>query len=126
VVEIENVLNETCFIGLSYINTNGLLLKQAQYAGFVITVDKEEGITVKLDAIDGAEKGKKSETPNFHNPASLDAWFIAPKSHYKNSEYHIDIVDHRLLCDLGCCEEEGRYRRRPVRMVGMAPAESGA
>ena len=92
-MKIEDVLNKTCLIGLSYINTNGDLLKQAQYAGTVITVDKEEGITVKLDAIEGAEKGKKSETTNFHIPASLDAWFIAPKGHYKNAEHHIDIVD---------------------------------
>jgi hypothetical protein len=95
-MKIEDVLNKTCLIGLSYINTNGDLLKQAQYAGTVITVDKEEGITIKLDAIKGAEKGKKAdsgskETPNFHIPASLDAWFIAPKGHYKNAEHHIDI-----------------------------------
>ena len=38
-----------------------------------------------------ALKGKKAETPNFHIPASLDAWFIAPKGHYKNAEHHIDI-----------------------------------
>jgi len=102
-MKIEDVLNKTCLIGLSYINTNGDLLKQAQYAGTVITVDKEEGITVKLDAIAaegkaGDKKGKKADsgnnsTPNFHIPASLDAWFIAPKGHYKNAEHHIDIVD---------------------------------
>ena len=91
-MKIEDVLNKTCLIGLSYINTNGDLLKQAQYAGTVITVDKEEGITVKLDAIAsegkaGDKKGKATETPNFHIPASLDAWFIASKGHY------IDIVD---------------------------------
>jgi hypothetical protein len=68
---------ETCLIGLGYINANVDLLKQAQSAGTVITVNKEEGITVKLDAIEGAEKGKKSDsghngTPNFHIPASLD------------------------------------------------------
>jgi hypothetical protein len=44
------------------INTNGDLLKQAQYAGTVITVDKEEGITIKLDAIKGSEKGKKADS----------------------------------------------------------------
>ncbi|MFT4776602.1 MAG: hypothetical protein ACI9B7_000973 [Oleispira sp.] len=82
---------ETCLIGLGYINANVDLLKQAQFAGSVSTVNKEEGITVKLDAIEGAEKGKKSETPNFHIPASLDIWFIAPKGHYKNAEHHIDI-----------------------------------
>ena len=95
-MKIEDVLNKTCLIGLSYINTNGDLLKQAQYAGTVITVDKEEGITIKLMAIPaegkaGDNKGKKEETPNFHIPASLDAWFIAPKGHYKNTEHHIDI-----------------------------------
>jgi hypothetical protein len=49
-------------------------------------VDKEEGITVKLDAIESEDKGKGKKadsgnkgTPNFHIPASLDAWFIAPK-----------------------------------------------
>ena len=95
IMKIEDVLNKTCLIGLSYINTNGDLLKQAQYAGTVITVDKEEGITVKLMAIptEGKANSKKSETPNFHIPASLDAWFIAPKGHYKNTEHHIDIVD---------------------------------
>jgi hypothetical protein len=97
-MKIEDVLNKTCLIGLSYINTNGDLLKQAQYAGTVITVDKEEGITIKLDAIAsegkaGDKKGKTTETPNFHIPASLEAWFIAPKGHYKNAEHHIDIVD---------------------------------
>jgi hypothetical protein len=87
---------ETCLIGLGYINANVDLLKQAQFASTVITVKKEEGVTVKLDAIKGAEKGKKSDsghngTPNFHIPASLDARFIAPRGHYKNAEHHIDI-----------------------------------
>ena len=31
-MKIEDVLNKTCLIGLSYININGDLLKQAQYA----------------------------------------------------------------------------------------------
>jgi hypothetical protein len=94
-MRIEDVLNKTCLIGLSYINTNGDLLKQAQYAGTVIKVDAEEGMTVKLMAIttEGKAESKKTETPNFHIPASLDAWFIAPKGHYKNAEHQIDIVD---------------------------------
>jgi hypothetical protein len=37
------------------------------------------------------KKVKKTETPNFHIPASLEAWFIAPKGHYKNAEHHLDI-----------------------------------
>ncbi len=97
-MKIEDVLNKTCLIGLSYINTNGDLLKQAQYAGTVIKVDAEEGMTVKLMAIpteDGKAKtdSENKSTPNFHIPPSLEAWFIAPKGHYKNSEHNIDIVD---------------------------------
>jgi hypothetical protein len=69
--------SETCLIGFGYINTNVDILKQAQFAGTVITVNKEEGITVKLDAIEGAERGKKSDSGNkgmlnFHIPASID------------------------------------------------------
>jgi hypothetical protein len=93
-VKLEDVLNKTCLIGLSYINSDGSLLKQAQYAGTVIKVDAEEGITVKLDAIVSEKTDPtKGETPNFHIPPSLDAWFIAPKGHYKNAEHHIDIID---------------------------------
>jgi len=42
---------------------------------------------------EGKADTKKAETPNFHIPAYSDAWFIAPKGHYKNAEHHIDIVD---------------------------------
>jgi hypothetical protein len=68
-------------------NTEGETLKMAQYAGTVIEVDAEEGITVKLMSIEGIEKA----APNFHLPPSLDAWFVAPKGHFKNAEHHINI-----------------------------------
>jgi hypothetical protein len=45
-------------ISLGYINANGDLLKQAHFAGTVITVNKEEGITVKLDAMKAQRKVK--------------------------------------------------------------------
>jgi hypothetical protein len=65
-------------------------------------VNKEEGITVKLDAIEGAERGKKSDSGNkgmlnFHIPASLNTWVIAPKGHYKYGEHHIDIENPSIL-----------------------------
>jgi hypothetical protein len=109
---------ETCLIGLGYINTNVDILKQAQFAGTVITVNKEEGITVKLDAIEDAEKGKKTETPNFHIPASLDAWFIEPKGHYKNAEHHIDIENPDYFVTLDVVKkkddtEEGQQEWHP-------------
>lgn len=136
-MNIEDVLNKTCLIGLSYINTNGDLLKQAQYAGTVITVDKEEGITIKLDAVGaegkaGDKKGKKADsrnkgTPNFHIPASLDTWFIAPKGHYKNAEHHIYIVDpdYFVIWDVAKKKDDteegsksGGYGTRRVRRLG--------
>ncbi len=86
-MNLQDVLSKTCLIGVTYINAEGETLKMAQYAGTVIDVDAEEGITVKLMAIEGMEK----EAPNFHLPPSLDAWFLAPKGHFKNADYNIDI-----------------------------------
>jgi len=93
-MNLEDVLNKTCLIGVTYINTDGETLKEAQYAGTVIEVDKEEGIVVKLMAIKdekGESKTPEKDTPKFHLPPSLDAWFIAPEGHFKNAEFNIDI-----------------------------------
>lgn len=84
---LEDLLKKTCLIGVTYVDTNGDTLKEAQYAGTVIEVDAEEGIKVKLMAVEGLTK----EAPNFHLPPSLDAWFVAPKGHFKNAEFKIDI-----------------------------------
>ena len=91
---LEDLINKTCLIGVTYVDTNGDTLKSAQYAGTVIEVDAEEGIKVKLMAIESGDTSKdlsKKETPNFHLPPSLDAWFVAPKGHFKNTEHKIDI-----------------------------------
>ena len=87
---LQELINKTCLIGITYINTNGDTLKSAQYAGTVIEVDAEEGIKVKLMAI-AASPTANEQTPNFHLPPSLDAWYIAPKGHFKNAEFNIDI-----------------------------------
>ena len=89
-MKLQDVINKTCLIGITYLTAEGDTLKQAQYAGTVIEVDEEEGIKVKLMAVEGSGT-PASKTPNFHLPASLDAWFIAPKGHFKNAEHHIDI-----------------------------------
>lgn len=87
---LNDVLNKTCLIGLTYLNSNGDVLKTAQYAGTATQVDEEEGITISLLPVAGHEY-PNNQTPNFHLPPSLEAWFIAPKGHYKNQEHHIDI-----------------------------------
>ncbi|MEH6344246.1 MAG: hypothetical protein V7785_04120 [Bermanella sp.] len=89
-MKLQDVINKTCLIGITYLSAEGDTLKQAQYAGTVIEVDEEEGIKVKLMAVEGSGT-LASKTPNFHLPAALDAWFIAPKGHFKNAEHHIDI-----------------------------------
>ncbi len=89
-MKLQDLLNKTCLIGVTYVDTNGDTLKQAQYAGTVIEVDAEEGIKVKLMSIEGSDTPVE-KTPNFHLPPSLDAWFIAPKGHFKNAEFKIDI-----------------------------------
>lgn len=88
---LQDILNKTCLIGLTYVNTDGDILKLAQYAGTVTKVDEEEGITIKLNEVAGHTY--ENGAPNFHLPPSLDAWFVAPKGHYKNSAHHIDMVD---------------------------------
>lgn len=93
---LEDLLNKTCLIGLTYMDSDGEVLKQAQHAGTVISADKEEGITIQLMPLAGVENsGDHAETPKpeFHLPPSLDAWFVAPKGHYKNAEHHIDLED---------------------------------
>ena len=95
-MKLEDLINKTCLIGLTYINSNGDVLKMAQYAGTVKEVDAEEGIKVNLMAVEGSptsEKSPANKTPNFHLPPSLDAWFVAPAGHYKNAEHKIDIED---------------------------------
>lgn len=85
---LNDLLNKTCLIGLTYMTSQGDILKTAQYAGTVTAVDKEEGITVKLMLVAGAERA-----PDFHLPPSLEPWFVAPKGHYKNPDFKIDIKD---------------------------------
>lgn len=85
---LNDLLNKTCLIGLTYMNSQGDILKTVQYAGTVTAVDKEEGITVKLMLVAGAERA-----PDFHLPPSLEPWFVAPKGHYKNPDFKIDIKD---------------------------------
>jgi hypothetical protein len=89
-MKLEDLINKTCLIGLTYINSNGDVLKMAQYAGTVKEVDAEEGIKVNLMAVEGSET-PANKTPNFHLPPSLDAWFVAPAGHFKNAQHNIDI-----------------------------------
>ena len=89
---LDDLLNKTCLIGLTYLGTNGDVLKETQLAGKVIAIDKEEGISVQLMEIEG-QQTEAEKPPVFHLPPLLEAWFIATPGHYKNEEHKIDIID---------------------------------
>lgn len=99
-MKLEDLINKTCLIGLSYFDTDGELLKQSQLSGVVSSVDKEEGIRVQLDI--------NNEKTLFILPPSLKAWFIAPAGHYKNPECQIDIEnpDYFVTWDINKTKEE--------------------
>jgi len=94
-MKLEELLNKTCLIGLRYYDANNDLLKLAQFAGAVVKVDKEKGVSVRLN------KNKTKNTIQTDNtdealfilPPLLTPWFIAPSGHYKNAENHVDIID---------------------------------
>ncbi len=84
---LQDLLNKTCLIGLTYLNAEGDTLKTTQHAGKIVAVDAEKGITIQLTLL-----GEANEAPTtFQLPPSLEPWFVAPKGHYKNEEHQIDI-----------------------------------
>jgi hypothetical protein len=89
---LQDLLNKTCLIGLTYTTATGEVLKETQLAGTVIEVDEEEGISIQLMAIEGQET-EAEKPPVFHLPPLLEAWFVATPGHYKNAEHKIDIID---------------------------------
>ncbi|GAA3941179.1 hypothetical protein [Litoribacillus peritrichatus] len=95
---LDDLLNKTCLIGLTYFNAAGDLLKQVQLSGSVISVHEENGIAVRLDNqteeasnIIAVDSSGQEDPDLFVLPPSLSAWFIAPKGHYRNSENNVDV-----------------------------------
>lgn len=87
-MQLEALLDKTCVIGLSYFDRQGELLKQAQYAGSVVKVDPEQGISVRLCHTDATV-----EQPEFILPPNLDAWFKAPPGHYRHPPSGVDMAN---------------------------------
>ena len=95
---IEDTLNKTCLIGLTYFTAKGDLLKQSIFAGQVIAVDKEMGITIELLAPEDQKKpSTKDKSANFIIPTNLSCWFSAPKGEFHTSQDKVKIINPDYL-----------------------------
>ncbi|MFT3736250.1 MAG: hypothetical protein QM776_14725 [Rhodocyclaceae bacterium] len=91
-MQLTDLIRKTCLIGLSYYDRSGELLKQSQFAGEVVKVDAEMGITVSLRHSDPDAKAAE-----FILPPNLDAWFKAPAGHYRHAASGVDIMNPTYL-----------------------------
>jgi len=104
-MKLDDLIDKTCLIGLTYFNTRGEMLKQLQLAGTVIAIDRENGITVRLhptsraDPIPGddAIASDGGKPANFILPASLNGWYRAPPGHYRDAERRLLIENPQYL-----------------------------
>ena len=85
-MQLADLLAKTCVIGLSYFDQQGELMKQAQYTGAVVRVDREQGISVRLRHTNAGV-----EQAEFILPPRLDAWFKAPAGRYRHDPSGVDI-----------------------------------
>ena len=85
-MQLEDLLAKTCIIGLSYFDRQGAVMKQAQYAGSVVKIDPEQGISVRLRHTDA-----EVEQAEFILPPNLAAWFKAPPGRYHHAPSGVDI-----------------------------------
>jgi len=104
---IEDTLNKSCLIGLSYFNVQGEQLKQNILAGRVVSVDSEQGITVELSTNDlsSIDKGKGA---NFILPSDLSCWFTAPKGEFHTNQSGAKIItpDYLVTWDIFQTKEQ--------------------
>jgi len=85
-MKLDDIINKSCVIGLSYFDGDEQLLKQSMLAGSVTATDEENGITVTLIAKDTTDS-----PPVFILPSSLAPWFKAPKGTYRDENSNVLI-----------------------------------
>ena len=101
-MKLDDIINKSCVIGLSYFDGDDQLLKQSMLAGSVTATDDENGITVALITKDIADS-----PPVFILPSSLTPWFNAPKGTYRdeNSNVLIENPDYLVTWDIHRTQE---------------------
>lgn len=97
-MQLDDLLDKTCLIGLSYFNVQGELMKQSQLAGRVVKADEESGISVELQTTQrGSDKDKDQKPAVFILPPTLKCWFIAPQMHFTSEASGIDLENPDYL-----------------------------
>ncbi|OUS27820.1 hypothetical protein A9Q99_13755 [Gammaproteobacteria bacterium 45_16_T64] len=91
-MDLTDIVNKTCVIGLSYFDLNDEPLKQNLLAGRVVKVHEDDGISVNLNLEDPTDK-----EAIFTLPSSLAPWFNAPKGAYRNQDNKVLIEDPDFL-----------------------------
>lgn len=98
---LDDILDRTCLIGLSYFDTQAQLMHQAQYAGVVVNVDAEKGISVRLltdsDERPTATIASDSDSRIFVIPPHLSAWYKAPAGSYKDANGKVLVENPNYL-----------------------------
>ncbi len=91
--KLEDTLNKTCLIGLTYFDKSGEVIKQSMLGGLVTKVDQEMGITIELSTTESAKK----KAPDFLIPSTLTCWFVAPKGEFHTSQEGVKLVNPDYL-----------------------------
>lgn len=89
---LDDLVNSTCLLGLSYFDTDKSLMKQTQIAGVVAHIDKENGISIRLKAEASTSAiASDAEGKIFVVPPVLETWFKAPNGIYRDADGNIAI-----------------------------------
>ena len=97
---LDDILDRTCLIGLSYFDEKKQLMHQTQSAGVVVSVDAENGISVRVKKNEnGASNAiaKDSDQTIFVLPPHLAAWYQAPPGAYRDSDGNVLIENPDYL-----------------------------
>ena len=108
-MKIEDLLDKTCLLGLSYFGSDDELMKQTQHAGIVVNVDEENGISIQFrPETQGDTIATNAEGRVFVIPPHLSPWFKAPEGRYRDGQGKvlIDNPDYFVTWDIHKTQNE--------------------
>ena len=91
---LQDTLNKSCLVGLTYFDVDGNELKRQLLGGTVIEMSEEMGITISLFT---TKKNQAKKAAHFIIPSNLSCWFIAPKGEFHTTGEGIRVVNPDYL-----------------------------